>query len=453
MKEFIGENFLLENDIARTLYHEHAKELPIIDFASHLDIGDIVDDKRFRNLADVWLKKEPGRARLLRSGGVDERYITGSAAGREKFQRYAEILPKAVGHPLQLWSNLELRRWFGCEEPLSEKTAEAIWNRAGEVLASPEMSARGMLKQAGVSVVMVREDCASELLWYRKLPSKEICPVTLLPAMDADLAFQIEAEDWENYMMYTLGHVEDVEITLMADVRNAMKKSMDLFETHGCRTAMLHLKYPFYRDAKEYELDDIVGRVINGKGAPRQEESEAYQTALLLFLAKECKRRGWVLQLTYDVMEGGHTSGADVLHMLFSTLEAMEWLPRCIVTSRNPADDDLFCRIAGTYHFSGNLGTIQPGLRDMATPEGMLMQLYHISARSVLGVLPGFAERAWTFLEYSRQEIFRRVLCRFIGRMVENGSCPADEELLGKMVEDICCGNALEFFGLSGREN
>ena len=449
MKDFIGTDFLLESETAKRLYHEHAENLPIIDFASHLDLRDIVENKKFRNLAEAWLKKEPSRERLLRSGGVEERYITGTASGREKFQHYAEVLPKAVGHPLQLWSNLELRRWFGCEEPLSPQTAEKIWNRAGEVLATSEMTAQGMLKQAGVSVIMLREDCASGLSWYEKLPSKETCPTKFLPAMDVDLAFRIEDADWDNYMMYTLGHVEDMEIAIMADVRDALKKSMDVFEKHGCRTAMLHLKYPFYCEAREYELDDIVGRVVHGKGAPQQRESEAYQTSLLLFLAKECKRRGWVLQLTYDVMEGGHTSGADVLHSLFSTLEGMEWLPRCIVTSRNPADDDLFCRIAGTYHFSGNLGTIQPGLRDMATPEGMLLQLYRIASRSVLGVLPGFSERAWTFLEYSRQEIFRRVFCRFVGRMVENGSCPDNEEMLGKLVRDVCHDNALAFFNLS----
>ncbi len=448
MKDYIGVDFLLESQTAKTLYHKYAKNLPIIDFASHLDLRDIVENKKYRNLADAWLKKEPSRARLLRSGGVDERYITGTAPGREKFRRYAEVLPKAVGHPLQLWSNLELRRWFGCEEPLSPKTEEAIWNRAGEILEAPDMTTQGMLKKAGVEVLMAREDAASDLSWYSRLPGSEQCPTKLFPAMDLDMAFQIDDPDWDNYMMYTLGNAEDVEIALMSDVRNALKKAMDLFATHGCTTVMLHLKYPFYTGAKEYELDDIVGRVINGKGAPKQHESEAYRTALLLFAAKECKRRGWVLQLTYDVMEGGRTSGADVLHMLFSTLEAMEWLPRCIVTSRNPADDNLFCRVAGTYHFSGNLGTIQPGLRDMATPEGMLVQLYNISARSVLGVLPGFSQRAWTFMEYSRQEIFRRVLCRFIGRQAEEGAYPMDEEMLGKMVEDICYNNALEFFGI-----
>ncbi len=448
MKDFIGTDFLLENQVARMLYHEHAETLPIIDYASHLDIRDIVDNKRYRNLSEVWLKNEPSRARLLRSGGVDEKYITGVAPGREKFRHYAEVLPKAVGHPLQLWSNLELRRWFGCQEPLSPKTEESIWNLAGEKLKSSDMTTQGMLNKAGVSVLMLREDAASELKWYDRLPDREQCSARLYPAMDADMAFKIDNPDWDNYMLYTLGNVEDVEIALMADVRNAFKKAMDLFERHGCRTVMLHLKYPFYRDAKEYELDDIVGRIINGKGVPQQHEAEAYQTALLLYTAKECKRRGWVLQLTYDVMEGGHTSGADVLHMLFSTLEAMEWLPRCIVTSRNPADDDLFCRIAGTYHFSGNLGTIQPGIRDMATPEGMLVQLYNISARSVLGVLPGFSQRAWTFLEYSRQEIFRRVLCNFIGRQAESGAYPMDKEMLGKMVEDICYNNTLEFFGI-----
>ncbi len=452
MKEYIGEDFLLDSDLARSLYHEHAEKLPVIDFASHLDIRDIVENRKFRNLAEAWLKKEPGRARLLRSGGVDERYITGTATGREKFQKYAEILPKAVGHPLQLWSNLELRRWFGCENPLSAETAESIWNLAGEALASTEMTARGMLEKAGVSLLMIREDCASELVFYEKLPSADECPVMLLPAMDADAAFSIEDSEWDNYMLYTLGHVEDVEIALMADIRNAMAKSMELFARHGCRTVMVHLKYPFYRGAEEYELDDIVGRVIHGKGSPRREETEAYQTALLLFVAKECKRRGWVLQLTYDVMEGGSTSGADVLHTLFSTLEAMEWLPRCIVTSRNPADDDLFCRIAGSYHFSGNLGTIQPGLRDMASPEGMLLQLHRIAARSVLGVLPGFSQRAWTFLEYARQEIFRRTLCRFIGRMAENGSCAVPEEVLGAMVEDICYNNAIGFFNIESEK-
>ncbi len=450
MKDFIGKDFLLDSELARSLYHEHAEHLPIIDYASHLDIHDIVENRRFRNLAEAWLKKEPSRSRLLRSGGVDERYITGTAPGREKFQRYAEVLPKAVGHPLQLWSNLELRRWFDCEEPLCAETAEKIWTRAGKVLEAPEMTARGMLKRAGVSVLMIREDCASELNFYEKLSSGEEWPVTVYPAMDVDTAFSIEDPEWDNYMLYTLGHVEDVEIALMADIRSAMKKSMDLFDGYGCRTVLVHLKYPFYRDAKEYELDDIVGRVIHGKGAPKQEESEAYQTALLLFLAKECKRRGWVLQLTYDVMEGSSTSGAEKLHTLFSTLEAMEWLPRCIVTSRNPADDDLFCRIAGTYHFSGNLGTIQPGFRDMASPEGMLLQMHRIAARSVLGVLPGFSQRAWTFMEYSRQEIFRRVLCRFVGSMVENGSCAIREEMLGSMVEDVCYYNAAGFFHLPG---
>ena len=447
MEDFIGEDFLLDTELARRLYHEHVEGLPIVDFASHLDVRDIAEDKKYRNLADAWLKKEPSRARLLRSGGVEEKFITGSASGREKFQRYAQILPKAVGHPLQLWSNLELQRWFGIRESLSEKNADEVWERAGAELGSYGMSARGMLKKAGVSVLMMREDPASDLAWYGKLPPEESSATKFLPAFEADLAFQIEGTDWDNYMLYTLGRLEDVEISIMEDVRSIIGKSMDLFEAHGCRTAILHLKYPFYQSAEEYELDDIVGRVIHGKGAPEQKDSEAYQTSLLLYLAKECKRRHWVLQLTYDVMEGGYTSGADVLHTLFATLERMEWLPRCIVTSRNPADDDLFCRIAGTYHFSGNAGTIQPGLRAMAMPDGMLSQLQNIATRSVIGSLPGFSERAWTFLEYPRQEIFRRTLCRFIGKIVEQGACPGDEDLLGELAKDVCYGNALTFFG------
>ncbi len=468
MKAFMDKDFLLHTDTARQLYHEHAALMPIYDYHCHINPREIAENREFRNIAQAWLGADTYKWRLLRSNGVDEGCVTGSTvSSREKFQYFAESLSRAVGNPLYHWTHLELKRYFDCDLVLNGDTAEEIWNICNERLMSADMRAQGIIKQSNVQVICTTDDPASDLKWHQKLRQDSNCPAKVLPTFRADNILNIEVDGWDAYMRYELGEAAGMEdISTMQDIRDAIVKRLDYFASQGCKIADQALPYMAFVPAKEYELDDVVGKVINGKGQPSKQAMEQYKTAVLLFLGEEYARRGWTMQLHYSALRDtnsvrfaslGADSGFDAVDThncapgLAKFLDALDkegHLPKTIISSLNPADNIVIASLLPSFTGSEVLGKVQQGAAWWFNNNkaGIEAQLATLASVSVLGNTIGMPTDSRSLLSYSRHEYYRRILCNFIGNLVENGEYPADMKVLGKLVEDISYNNACRYF-------
>ena len=329
------------------------------------------------------------------------------------------------------------------------------------------MSVQGLIQQSNVKVICTTDDPADDLRWHKKIKEDGKCFARVLPAMRPDKAMRIEKPDWDNYMKYELGEAAGVEITSMQDIRDALAQRIDFFASMGCKASDHALEYVFYNPAEEYQLDDIVGKVINGKGKPSKDEIEKYKTALLLFLGKEYARRDWAMQIHYSALRDnnsvmfdrlGPDTGFDCIATyncgegLVNLLDALNkdgHLPKLVIYSLNPADNAMIGTVLGSFQGPEVPGKIQQGaawwFND--TKLGMEAQLANVGNLSVLGNALGMLTDSRSFLSYTRHEYYRRILCNFIGNLVENGEYPADMDYLGQMVEDISYNNAKRYFG------
>ena len=469
MRKFMDEDFLLETETAKKLFHEHAQKMPIIDYHCHISPQEIAEDRKFNNITEVWLGGDHYKWRLIRSNGVEEKYITGTASTpREKFQKFAEALPRAIGNPLYHWTHLELKRYFHCDKQLNGDTAEEIWNLCNERLQQPDMTVQGIIKQSNVKVICTTDDPADDLKWHKKIAEDGKCSARVLPAMRPDAAMRIEKPEWANYMLYKLAPAAGMDgIETMQDIRDALAKRIEFFASMGCKASDHALEYCFCTPATEEQLDDIVGKVINGKGQPSVKEQEQYKTALLLFLGQEYARRGWAMQIHYSALRDnnsnmfaklGPDTGFDCIATyncgegLVNFLDALnkrEALPKTIIYSLNPADNAMIGTIIGSFQGPEAREKIQQGaawwFND--TKAGMEAQLQNVGNLSVLGNIVGMLTDSRSFLSYTRHEYYRRILCNFIGNLVESGQYPADMDYLGQMVEDISYNNAKNYFG------
>lgn len=466
MKKFMDKDFLLETETAKKLFHEHAAKMPIIDYHCHINPQEIAEDRQFKNITEVWLGGDHYKWRMIRSNGVDEKYITGDeSTDREKFQKFAEALPRAIGNPLYHWTHLELQRYFGVTKTLNGDTAEEIWNICNEKLKSPELSVQGIIKKSNVKVICTTDDPADDLRWHKKIREDGKCSAKVLPAMRPDAALRIEKPEWASYMK-RLAEVSDTDIKTMDDIRKALRKRIDFFESMGCKASDHALEYVFCNEAKEDQLDDIVSKMLGGK-VPTTDEIEKYKTALLLFLGEEYSKRGWAMQIHYSAMRDNNTrmfkkmgpdTGFDSIGSyncgegIVALLDAMEkkgCLPKTILYSLNPSDNALIGTIIGSFQGPEVPGKIQQGaawwFND--TKSGMEAQITNVANLSVLGNVVGMLTDSRSFLSYTRHEYYRRILCNWIGRLVENGEYPDDMDFLGKLVEDISYNNAARYFG------
>ena len=466
MKKFMDKDFLLETETAKKLFHEHAAKMPIIDYHCHINPQEIAEDRQFKNITEVWLGGDHYKWRMIRSNGVDEKYITGDeSTDREKFQKFAEALPRAIGNPLYQWTPRALQRYFGVTKTLNGDTAEEIWNICNEKLKSPELSVQGIIKKSNVKVICTTDDPADDLRWHKKIREDGTCSAKVLPAMRPDAALRIEKPEWASYMK-RLAEVSDTDIKTMDDIRKALRKRIDFFESMGCKASDHALEYVFCNEAKEDQLDDIVSKVLGGK-VPTTDEIEKYKTALLLFLGEEYSKRGWAMQIHYSAMRDNNTrmfkkmgpdTGFDSIGSyncgegIVALLDAMEkkgCLPKTILYSLNPSDNALIGTIIGSFQGPEVPGKIQQGaawwFND--TKSGMEAQITNVANLSVLGNVVGMLTDSRSFLSYTRHEYYRRILCNWIGRLVENGEYPDDMDFLGKLVEDISYNNAARYFG------
>ena len=465
MKAFMDEDFLLPTQTAQELYHGYAEKMPILDYHCHINPQEIAEDRHFENIAQIWLGGDHYKWRQMRSNGVEERYITGGAPDWEKFLMWARTLEKAVGNPLYHWSHLELKRYFGYDGILNERTAPEVWELCSQKLAQPSMGARGILKASGVRLLCTTDDPLDSLQWHRKLAEDSAAPCRVLPTWRPDLALSIRGEAFAAYTG-KLGAAADVKISSFRDWKAAMEKRIGYFAGLGCRASDHGMLYVPYEPASDQEVEEIFAARMEGRQVSRQEERK-FQTAAMLFLGEAYAKRGWVMQLHFGVTRNNNRRmfqkiGADTgfdgiysqvpLAELSAYLDALcsqKALPKTILYSLNPNDNAAIGTLIGCFQEPGAAGKIQQGSAWWFNDHksGMVKQMTSLANLGLRGNFIGMLTDSRSFLSYTRHEYFRRVLCGMLGGWVEQGECPADMEWLGGIVQDISYCNAWNYFG------
>lgn len=464
--EFMGENFLLTNETAIKLYHNYAKNLPIIDYHCHINPKEIALDKKFENITEIWLGGDHYKWRMIRSNGIPENEITGDASDRIKFQRFAEALPRAIGNPMYHWTHLELKRYFGYDKPMCGDNAEEIWEICNARLKDDSMSTKNIIKNSNVYMIGTTDDPIDSLEWHKKIAEDGDCAAKVLPSFRPDKAVNIEKAGFVDYIA-KLSEVSGVDIKTAEDVKKALTIRLDFFCEHGCKVTDHGLDYACYSPADNDEVEAIFARAMAGETVSLS-DAEKYKTAILLHLGKEYARRDIVMQIHYNVQRNTNTrkfktlgpdTGFDCISTtdcsmaitgFLNALDTEDLLPKTILYSLNPHDNELLGTVIGCFQGPEARGKIQHGSAwwFSDTKSGMETQLKSLANLSILGNFVGMLTDSRSFLSYTRHEYFRRILCNLIGTWVENGEYPNDEKMLSELVEDICFNNAKKYFGL-----
>ena len=465
MKAFMDKDFLLETETAQKLYHEYAAKMPILDYHCHINPQEIAEDRKFENITQVWLGADHYKWRQMRSNGVEEKYITGDASDREKFQKWAETLERAIGNPLYHWSHLELQRYFGYYGALNGETAEEVWNLCNAKLQEDGMSARNLIRQSNVTLVCTTDDPVDSLEWHEKIAADESFEVRVLPAWRPDKAMNLEKTDYLEYLK-KLEVVSGVKIDSFASLIEALRIRMDYFAEHGCSVSDHGLEYVMYAPASEEEIEAIFAKRLRGEAVSRADELQ-FKTAYMVALGREYHKKNWAMQLHYGVKRDnngmifgklGPDAGIDCINNYAPSSEMADYLnalaitdelPKTILYSLNPTDNAAIGTIIGCFQSEEARGKIQQGsawwFND--NKQGMIEQMTSLANLGLLGNFIGMLTDSRSFLSYTRHEYFRRIMCNLIGGWVENGEYPADEKVLGRMVQDISYNNAVRFFG------
>ena len=464
---FLGKDFLLSNQTAKTLYHDYAKTMPILDYHCHIDPQEIFEDRRFENITQVWLGGDHYKWRIMRSNGIEEYDITGDAPDREKFQKFAETLPRCIGNPMYHWCHLELRNFFGYEGVLNADTAQEVWDLTKDLLQnSPDCSARGLIRSSNVAMIGTTDDPCSDLQWHKKLAEDKTFDTAVCPSFRPDPALNLHKPGFKAYIE-KLAAVSGVAIASAEDVCKALSARIAYFAENGCRASDHGLDYVMFRPADWAAVEAAFRKAMAGETVTK-EETEIYQTALLLHCGREYQKQGMVMQLHFSCMRNpnsrmleqlGPDTGFDSMAVtdscaaLYGLMDAWERdgaLPKTILYSLNPADDQWIDTLLGAFQGAEVPGKIQHGsawwFNDNKT--GMINQMTSLANLGILGNFIGMLTDSRSFLSYARHEYFRRILCNLIGGWVENGEYPADMEYLGSLVQDICTNNAKRYFNL-----
>jgi glucuronate isomerase len=463
----MDDNFLLHTRTAERLYHEHAAKMPIFDYHCHLSPKMIAEDHRFSDIAEAWLAGDHYKWRAMRTNGVEEAYVTGDAPGREKFQKWAETVPYTIGNPLYHWTHLELKKPFGIDGVLlNGESAEEIWERTNALLAKPEFSCRGLLKQSNVRYVGTTDDPADDLAHHKAIAEDPSFDVTVLPSFRPDKCYAVDKPaEYPLYLEHLAAASGREGIGSFEELVAVLMERIDYFAGHGCKVSDHALTLPVYRETGKEELERIfrdaaAGREVSG------DDHAAFATALLKELGREYARRGWVFQLHIGALRNNNTRmykalGPDTgfdsmadgvmaapLAKLLDSMDQTGELPRTIIYVLNPRDNELMATMIGNFQDGSVPGKMQFGsgwwFNDQK--EGMEWQMSALANMGLLRRFVGMLTDSRSFLSFPRHEYFRRTLCNLLGSWVEQGEAPNDLPLLGSMVEEICWRNAVDYF-------
>ncbi len=467
MKPFMDQDFLLESDTARELYHGHAAKMPIIDYHCHLNPREVAEDHCFRSITELWLGGDHYKWRAMRANGVDEKYITGDASDWEKFEKWAETIPYTLRNPLYHWTHLELRTAFGISKLLNPLTAREIFDECNEKLQLPEYSARGLMRRYNVEVVCTTDDPIDSLGWHESYEKKRgQNDPRMLPAWRPDKAMAIEQPVAYRRYIEKLSASADIEITSYQDLITALQIRHGYFHEHGCRLADHGIDRFFADDYKAVEICDIFDRTMSGY-IPSEEEVSKFKSALLYELATMNADQGWVQQFHYGPLRNNNTrqfnllgpdTGFDSMDDLptarqmtrfFNLLDSEGRLAKTIVYNLNPAHNTMVATMIGNFQDGSVPGKMQwgSGWWFLDQKDGIERQLNILSLQGLLSRFVGMLTDSRSFLSYPRHEYFRRILCNLIASDIERGLLPTDEiGRIRQMVEDISYNNARHYF-------
>ncbi len=469
MKEFMDKDFLLETETARRLYHEHAEDMPVIDYHCHLPPREIYEDKKFRNLAEAWLGAgdrygDHYKWRALRARGYEEDSISGPDDDYKKYLQFVQSMPYFVGNPLYLWSHLEMQRYFGIKDIICPENAEKIWNEANKKLET--LTAREMMYKFNVKVVCTTDDPVDSLEWHKKMAEDKTLKVQVRPAFRPDKALNVELS-WFAPWVRQLSEVWGKPIATLEDMCNALADRIEFFHTMGSRLSdhaldVVHYAPATYEEANAVFLKGMKGEHITG------EEQDKYKGYLLIFLGKQYVKHGWVQQYHIGALRNnsktmlekiGPDTGFDAiddqnymekLSALLGALDMADALPKTILYCLNNRDNYALSVLAGCFQKEGVKGRVMVGTAwwFLDQLDGMRQNLETLMQVGLVAQSVGMLTDSRSFLSYPRHELYRRLLCNMLGNLVEKGMYPASElKTLGKIVEDVCYNNAAEYFG------
>jgi glucuronate isomerase len=464
MKKFIDENFLLSNATAQRLYHEYAKDMPIIDYHNHLPPNEVAEDKNFENITKVWLNGDHYKWRAMRTNGVEEDYITGDKSDWEKFKAWATTVPYTLRNPLYHWTHLELQRYFDIHDILNADSAKKIYDETSAKLQTKEYSVRGLLEKMNVKLICTTDDPVDNLQYHQQI-KKDNWPVKVLPAFRPDKAMNVDDENIFNNYLTSLEKAADISISTYNDYLAALKKRHDYFVANNCSVSDHGLEEIYAEDYTTTEIAGIFAKIRSG-GALTLEENRKFKSAMLVTFAEWDWEKGFVQQYHLGALRNnnsrmlkrlgpdtgwdsiGDFSQAKALAKFLDRLDKSNKLAKTIIYNLNPADNELFATMTGNFNDGSAAGKIQWGSSwwFLDQKDGMTRQINALSNMGLLSRFIGMLTDSRSFLSFPRHEYFRRLLCNIFGEEVEKGELPNDIEWIGQVIRDICFNNAKNYF-------
>jgi glucuronate isomerase len=465
MTHFLTEDFLLTNDFAKTLYHQYAKDLPIIDYHCHLSPQDIATDRRFENLTRAWLEGDHYKWRAMRTLGIDEKYITGNGTDEDKFKQWAVTVPYTMRNPLYHWTHLELKRYFGADQLLTPESADTIYSQANEQLAHPGYTTRGLLTRMKVEVVCTTDDPADTLEYHQQIKHSGFS-TTILPTFRPDKAYAVENPVTYNAYLEKLSAASGVTINSFKALIAALENRIEYFHSLGCKLSDHGLEQLYFPEDKQaFSAETIFVKLLKKENLTKP-EIQYIKYATLVELGRRYHQKGWTQQFHLGALRNtnermlralGPDTGFDsigdftqavALSRFLNELDNSNQLARTILYNLNPGDNEVMGTMIGNFNDGSIKGKIQFGSAwwFLDQKDGMEKQINTLSNMGLLSCFIGMLTDSRSFLSFPRHEYFRRILCNLIGRDVANGELPADEKWLGKIVSDICYHNAKNYF-------
>lgn len=462
---FLTEDFLLQSDFAKTLFHNHAKKMPIIDYHCHLSPHDIATNRQFKNFSEIWLAGDHYKWRAMRTLGVNEKYITGDASDKEKFQKWAESVPHTLRNPLYHWTHLELRAYFGIDKLLTAETGPEIYDQVNYLLKEDDYRTRGLLEKMNVEVVCTTDD-PTDNLEYHQAAKKEGLALKLLPAFRPDKAYGVENPTAYKEYLHTLGSVSGILPTSYENLLAALENRVAYFHENGGRLSDHGLEQLYFFEKGKYNIQELFQSVLNGKELSI-EEVAYFKFETLTALSKMYHAKGWTQQYHLGALRNtnermlrnlgpdtgfdsiGDFTQATALSKFLNNLDSSDQLAKTILYNLNPADNEIMATMVGNYNDGSVKGKVQfgSGWWYLDQKDGMEKQINTLSNMGILSCFVGMLTDSRSFLSFPRHEYFRRILCNIIGNDVVNGQLPADEAWLGQLVENISYNNARKYFG------
>ncbi|MCJ7649681.1 MAG: glucuronate isomerase [Candidatus Lokiarchaeota archaeon] len=464
MKAFMDDNFLLQTKTAQYLFHEHAKNMPIYDFHSHLSAEDIANDINFDNIGQAWLAGDHYKWRLMRTNGIPEHFCTGNATDYEKFQKWAETVPKTMRNPLYHWTHLELRRYFNIEDLLNPTTGKMIYDHCSNLLKTAEYSVKNLLIMMNVKLICTTNDPINSLKPHNKIKNDGY-EVKILPTFRPDKAMNVEDNASFIKYIHQLSDISEITIEDFSSLIEAIDIRHKYFHDNGCRIADHGVNLLHAINYSDQDNEKIFHLLLSNKELSDTEISK-FKSAFLYEVARLNHKRGWVQQFHIGALRNVNTRlfnklGSDIgcdtigdynmsieIAKFLDHLDQSNELTKTVIYNLNPRDNEMFASMIGNFQDGTCPGKIQlgPSWWFLDQIEGITKQINSLSNLGLVYHFIGMTTDSRSFLSFPRHEYFRRILCNIVGNDIENGEIPADMNLLGEMIENICYNNAANYF-------